>query len=460
MGLLPHAPPIIFIMQYSIPGSNSKQLLKKIFTHVGTTHYGGLYGVCIARGEKSCIYDVDNNKYIDLLSGGSVMNLGYSNKEILDIYHRQASTIPHTMFVYSPNEEAFTVSKLITEIFPFGTTSRFAVKTLFGLSGSDANDAAIKCARKFTGKKRIISFKNGWHGSTGLAQQANGFSGAQRGVFSKSKEFLHLPFPSTEATAGYVVERITKELRTQEVAAVLIECVQGDGGNLLPHGFILEEIALLAKSFGAVFIVDEVQSGNGRTGKYWASEHFGFVPDIITTAKGVTAGYYPFSVCMGRSEIIESLDKAQHIYTFSANPVACAIATHVIGVIRTKEFLSHVQHMAALFRKYLVPLKKKYAFVKGVRGYGLQMGLEIIPQGFFSAGLLGFLCAERGVYPGYFGAQNEVLRIHPPLTISAREVRISCEMISDCVELIERKSVSSKTIERYKRYAVGLGTNK
>lgn len=174
-----------------------------------------------------------------------------------------------------------------------------------------------------------------------------------------------MPFPDTVELSELVLQKITNELETGSVAAIMMECIMGDGGNILPYKNVLSDISKLVKSYGALCIVDEIQSGIGRTGKFWASEWFNFIPDLITTSKGITAGYYPLSACLGRAEIIESLDKVQHIFTHSANPVACAIAKYVIDKIQKQIFLNEVQQKSIYFLQALYKLNNHFFSYSG-----------------------------------------------------------------------------------------------
>jgi len=446
------------MQKYNLPGPKSKALIERTLLYIGKAQYAGLYGICIDKGKGSIIEDVDSNQYIDLLASGSVANLGYNNQKLIKAMTEQAEKIQHTMFIYSPNEVAAKYAKAITETFPKRENGE-KIKVMFGTSGSDANDGAIKCARRFTGRKKIISFINGWHGSTGLSHQANGFAGVKEGLFFPENEFVQVPFPYNQETAQQAIDIIKKELAGGDVAGIIVECVQGDGGNKMPYPGALEEIANLVQEKSALFIVDEIQSGNGRSGKHWEIEHFNIKPDIITSAKGITGGYFPLSICMGREEIIESLGKVQFVFTYTANPIGCAVALQTLQIINNEKFLEQVNDISKIYKDGLTSLVRQYEIVKEVRGLGLHLGMEVRDGANPYGGLLGFLCAQRGVYPGYFGANNEVLRIHPPLIISVEEAKKSIEIIAECLDIIQYGEVDSNTLANYRKYAIGLGNN-
>lgn len=447
--------------KYSIPGKKSINTIKESLKYIGNTHYAGLYGICLEKGVGSKIFDIDGNVYIDMLASGSVANVGYANKKIIQVLNDQAKKIQHTMYIYSPNESALVLAKEISKTFPYKKRQE-RIKVLFGMSGSDANEAAIKCARKFTKKKKIISFIGAWHGAVGFSQQANGFPSVKEGMQFPKDEFILVPFPSTRENAAQAVDVIKSEISKGDVAAVIVECIQGDGGNLFPYGNVLKEIAAIIQGSGGLFIVDEVQSGNGRSGKYWEVEHFDIKPDLLTSAKAITGGYFPLSICMGRREIIDSLDKAQHVFTYTANPIGCAVALETVKTINSKPFLAHVNKISAFYQQELAKLVQDFNIVKEFRGLGLHLGLEVRDDNKPYAGILGFMCAQRGVYFGYFGLNNEVLRIHPCLTITEDEAKKSIKVLRQCLHEITENGVDKKTLLMFNKHALGLvnGNNK
>ena len=445
-------------MKNIIPGVQSRNVVEKTLCSVGTTQYIGMYGVCISRGWRDEIFDVDGNKYIDLFSGASVAVLGYGNDQLESVMMKQLKMIQHTCFPYSLSAVSLEFCEKIASTFPH-SGEKDSIKVLLGMSGSDANDAAIKCARKHTGRKKIISFKHGWHGSTGFSLQANGFPNIAEGFEGRSEDYVYVPYPFTEETSAEAIRSITNFCMSGDVAGIIIEPIQGDGGNKIPYKNALEAIAGVVQSFGGLVIVDEVQSGSGRSGKYWEIEYFGISPDFITSAKGLSGGYYPISICMGRSELIESLAKAQHVFTYSGNPVGCAVALKVLNIVNNPSFLAHVNHISSIYKVELQKLVDTYDIVKEVRGFGLHLGLEVCDDEHSYGGLLGFVCAQMGLYTGYFGADNEVLRIHPPLIISEKHVRRSVRIIKKAIEQISTDSVSKEIMQLYNTYAVGLSGN-
>jgi 4-aminobutyrate aminotransferase len=382
-------------------------------------------------GQGAYLTDVDGNTYLDFLAGASAVSLGYNNQELIQTYAQTAQKMQHCAFGYSPSQEAIDLAKKLIEITP-GDHSKLV---LFGMTGSDSVDAAIKVSRRATGKPRIISFRASYHGSTGFSLAANGFGSLQRGLFL-GENFSMVPFPSTREQAEITLTAIEDLLKNGDVAAVITESIQGDGGNVVPPDDFHSQLLELTHQYGAIFVVDEVQSGVGRSGAWWEIETFGVVPDILCTAKAITSGYVPLSACIAREEMARSLGKAQHLFTYSGHPPACAVARKVIDIIETRNIRQNAIDRGAQLVNGLQPLVEKYPSAHEVRGRGLHIGFEVKdgktdkPLG----GLFAYRCVEKGLYPGYFGECNNVMRLHPPLIINPEEIDFAIGTITSVVE--------------------------
>lgn len=439
-----------------IPGPNSQKLVDQAMQVIAKAQYAGLMGVTLQSGQGAYITDSDGNVFLDFLAGASAVCIGYSRKDIIDVYAKTAGKIQHTCFPYSPNEDAIKFAQKLVEVTP----GSFEKRVLFGLSGSDAVDAAVKIAQKSTNHPRIISFRGGYHGSTGFSLSANGFEGLQKGLFL-SDYFSMCDFPRTPNEAERSLEQVENLLKKGDVAALITECIQGDGGNVEPPPDFHKALAALVRSYGAVFIVDEVQSGAGRSGKWWEIETFGVTPDIICCGKAITSGYIPMSACIARAEMADTLSKAQHLFTYSGHPPSAAIGLKVFETIEKENLLQNATQRGEQLRKGLQELVDKYPFAKQVRGRGLHMGFEVydelkkMPLG----GLFAFRCVEKGLYPGYFGSQNEVMRLHPTLIITEEEMKFAVETITAVVNEWATGKFPEDTITNYRKYSVGLGTD-
>ena len=311
-------------VKVSPPGPKSLALLKEMKNYIGKTNYAGLYSIGLNGGEGVYIEDLDGNVYIDCLTSASSNILGYSHDEIADVYYNTSKRIQQTAFAYSPNTETVELAKKLVRIAP----GDFPKRALIGLSGSDSAGGAIEAVRKFTGKMGVISFTNAYHGSTGLSQAASGFRSLNDDIYDPNDpNFVKVPFPVTDKDKERVLKNIESILAFGKTAAVMVEIIQGDGGTLIaPKGFY-SELRELLNRYNVLLIDDEVQSGMGRTGKWFACEHEGIVPDIVVMGKGLSAGYAPISAVVGREDVINSLNPASQVFTYMGHSPSTAVAS-------------------------------------------------------------------------------------------------------------------------------------
>ncbi len=199
-------------------------------------------------------------------------------------------------------------------------------------------------------------------------------------------------------------------------------------------------------------MTNEIQSGAGRTGKWWGIDNFGVAPDILVCGKGISGGYAPISAVIGEEKIIESLSKTQHLFTYSGHPPSCAVAKKVLDIIEQEKLMKNALTIEKLLCNELKELKD-YEIVKDYRGIGLMLGLEIAGESL--AGITAMRCVEYGLYPGYYGKYNEFLRIQPPLTLSKKEALWAAKIIKKVIDEIENKEIPNSTIEKYKKYSCG-----
>jgi 4-aminobutyrate aminotransferase len=439
-----------------IPGPLSQQMVSRAMDVIARAQYAGLFGIAVTSGNGAYLTDADGNTYLDFLAGASAVSVGYGRKEIIDVYAKTAAKIQHSCFPYSPNEEATDFANKLIDVTP----GDFEKRILFGLSGSDGVDAAIKIARKFTSRPRVISFRGGYHGSTGFSLSANGFEGLQKGLFI-SENFVMADFPRTPEAAENSLDAIETLLKQDDVAVVLTECIQGDGGNVVPPSDFHQQLAELTHRYGSIFVVDEVQSGAGRSGEWWECQTYGVVPDIICTGKAITSGYIPMSACIANAEMAQTLDKAQHLFTYSGHPPSAAVGSKVFEIIENENLRENAKSRGEQLRVGLQKLVDKYPFAKEVRGKGLHMGFEVFddPTNTPLGGLFAFRCVEKGIYPGYFGSKNEVMRLHPPLIISEEEMAFAVDVLTSVVQEWADGNFPEETIQNYRTFGVGLGTD-
>jgi predicted acetylornithine/succinylornithine family transaminase len=369
-------------------------------------NYGNRLPVCFVRGKDSYLFDQDNRKYIDFFSGIAVSNLGYGHKELIAALRRQVGTLIHTSNWYF-NREQNEAAKLITQL-------SFPGKTLFVNSGAEANEAAIKLARAYgisqqKNRHRIITFTNSFHGRTFGSMSATAQAKIHSGFGPLVPGFIYLPFGD--------IKQLSRELkRNRKVCAVMLELIQGEGGIHLADKKYVKELFQLCRKRDVLVIIDEVQTGIGRTGKAFGYQHYGVVPDIITLAKGL-AGGMPVGAIHAKNYLVPSLGRGTHGTTFGGNHVTCAAVCAVLQELKKKSLLGNVNRVSDYLFKRLCILKEKTGFIKEVRGMGLHIGIELDRPGAalvtraLEMGLVINCTAER------------VIRIMPPLNISLKTVK-------------------------------------
>ena len=369
------------------------------------------------RGEGVWLIDEKGERYLDFAAGVAVTSLGHGHPHLVAALKDQADKVWHLSNLYEvPGQE--NLGRRLTE-------ATFADKVFFTNSGAEALECAIKTARRYhfakghPGKFHIITFDGAFHGRTIATIAAGGQEKYIEGFGPKAPGFLKVPFGDIAAV---------KDAITEETAAILIEPVQGEGGiRPVPKEF-LQELRRLCDEYGLLLILDEVQSGVGRTGRLFAHEWSGVTPDIMAVAKGIGGGF-PMGACLATSEAASGMVAGTHGSTYGGNPLAMAVGNAVLDVVLEDGFLEHVRDVALVFRQGLAALKDRFPeIIEDVRGEGLMLGIKAkIPV----AELLAAVRAEKllGVPAG-----DNVLRLLPPLTVTAEEAREGLARIERAAE--------------------------
>jgi len=369
------------------------------------------------RGEGVWLIDEKGERYLDFAAGVAVTSLGHGHPHLVAALKDQADKVWHLSNLYEvPGQE--NLGRRLTE-------ATFADKVFFTNSGAEALECAIKTARRYhfakghPGKFHIITFDGAFHGRTIATIAAGGQEKYIEGFGPKAPGFLKVPFGDIAAV---------KDAITEETAAILIEPVQGEGGiRPVPKEF-LQELRRLCDEYGLLLILDEVQSGVGRTGRLFAHEWAGVTPDIMAVAKGIGGGF-PMGACLATSEAASGMVAGTHGSTYGGNPLAMAVGNAVLDVVLEDGFLEHVRDVALVFRQGLAALKDRFPeIIEDVRGEGLMLGIKAkIPV----AELLAAVRAEKllGVPAG-----DNVLRLLPPLTVTAEEAREGLARIERAAE--------------------------
>ncbi|WP_411034563.1 aspartate aminotransferase family protein [Shinella sp. BYT-45] len=369
------------------------------------------------RGEGVWLIAEDGERYLDFAAGVAVNSLGHAHPHLVAALKDQADKVWHLSNLYEvPGQES--LGRRLAE-------ATFADKVFFTNSGAEALECAIKTARRYhfakghAGKYHIITFEGAFHGRTIATIAAGGQEKYLEGFGPKAPGFLQVPFGDITAV---------KDAITEETAAILIEPVQGEGGiRPVPKEF-MQELRQLCDEYGLLLVLDEVQSGVGRTGRLFAHEWSGITPDIMAVAKGIGGGF-PLGACLATAEAASGMVAGTHGSTYGGNPLAMAVGNAVLDVVLEDGFLDHVRAVALVFRQGLAALKDRFPeIVEEIRGEGLMLGIKAkIP----AADLLKAVRAERLLA---VPAGDNVLRLLPPLTVTAEEAREGLARIERAAE--------------------------
>ncbi len=368
-----------------------------------------LYGkadIEIVKGEGSYLIDSKGDKYLDFVAGIAVNALGHQNKAIKEAVVKQMDCFNHisNLYVNMPQVE---LGKKLLEITGFD-------KAFFCNSGTEANEGAIKFARKYFDRKgeanrlKIITFVNSFHGRTFAALSATGQPALRQGFGNMPGDFVHVTWNDCAALKAEV---------NKDTCAIMLESLAAEGGVMTLSAEMVETINSLQKEFGVLVIVDEVQAGCGRLGTFLGFEKYGLKPDLVTLAKGIGGGL-PLGGVLLRQFIADQLKAGDHGTTFGGNPIACAAGLAVVNQVSEPALLKNVAERGAQIRTALADIKAKYSCIKEIRGEGLIVGLaldETLPVG-------NVVAAARAEKLMVLSAKGNVLRMLPPLNISAAEV--------------------------------------
>lgn len=357
-------------------------------------------------GSGSYVFDQNGTKYLDFMSGIAVSNLGHHHPKVMQALSEQSEKIWHSSNLYTSNLQEKVAEKL---------TMGKDYLAFFCNSGTEANEAAIKLARKATGRSKILSFEQSFHGRTYGALSATGQPALQAGFFPIVEGFEYLPYNQLEPL---------KQHLNEEVAAVMLEVIQGEGGIIPAEKDWLQAVAALCKENGSLLIIDEIQTGMGRTGTFFAFEAYQIEPDIITIAKALANGI-PVGAMLGKSGLAEAFGPGSHGTTFGGNNLAMKVADAVVSEINQPEFLAAVAKKGNYLKAELTKLIATSEKVLDVRGKGLMIGVELD-----SAATLQQSIQELKAHKllGIKAGKN-VLRLLPPLTISQDELADGVEII-------------------------------
>ncbi len=389
---------------------NTQEVIAQ-FNQVVIGNYGRLPRV-ITRGEGNYLYDLDGNKILDLFPGWAVSGIGHCHPKVVEAIRKQAGELLHI------DNTFYTIQQ--GQLAKFLSDRAFGGKTFFCNSGAEANEAALKLARRHTPKEKYkyITTEKGFHGRTFGAVTATGQPKYHEGFMPMLAGFEYVPFNDIDALTNAF---------SDEVCGVLIEPIQGEGGVNEATPEYMQTIRDLCDEYGAMMILDEVQTGMGRTGRWFGYQHYEVVPDMITMAKALGGGV-AIGAMMARPEIAASLVPGTHASTFGGNPIACAAGIAVIEAIEQDHLLENAKQMGAYAVEKLEQLKAQFPIIRQIRGKGLMIGIELTEPG---AEIVN-QCLQKGLRINC--TQGNVLRFMPSMTIGRNEIDSAIAILRDVLK--------------------------
>ncbi|MBA3271174.1 MAG: acetyl ornithine aminotransferase family protein [Acidobacteria bacterium] len=429
-------------LKTALPGPRAKALIERDSAVVSPS-YTRSYPFVMARGIGAAVEDVDGNVFLDCAAGIAVNSTGHSHPDVVAAIIDQAQKFLHmsgTDFYYEPQVR---LAEEMNGLAPFQGPKR----SFFSNSGTEANEAAIKLARYHTKRYGIIAFLGSFHGrSLGALSLTSSKAIQRRGFGPPLSGVYHAPFPnpyrrpkgqSEDACAAAALDFIEEQILVHlvspdEVAAVVVEAIQGEGGYIVPPAAFHQRLRDLTAKHGIMLVVDEVQSGMGRTGRMFGIEHFGVEPDVVTVAKGIASGL-PLGVTTSRAEFM-AWPPGAHASTFGGNPVSCAAALATIKLLR-ESLIANAAAVGDHLMDTLRALQDKHRLIGDVRGKGLMIGIELVKdrdtkeRATRERDRLVDECFARGLL--VLGAGRNTLRLSPPLVLTKQEADTAVRIIDE-----------------------------
>ena len=440
------------IITESVPGPKAKALIDRKVNAVPKTLAGNTYPLAIKRGEGAMIEDLDGNVFVDFIGGVGVLNIGYSHPEVIEAVKAQADDYFHTMLSITTHEGYIELSEKLSEMMPCKGEVK---KTFFANSGAEADENAIKIAKAYTGRSNIICLSGAFHGRTNLMMEltANKVYAQKMGPFPAGIYRVEFPYMyrgpkgyTEDEMITYYIDKLKTLLKegtpANEVAAIIVEPLQGEGGFIPTPIAWIKEVRKICDENGILLIADEVQCGNCRTGKYFASSYWeeaGAAPDIVTTAKSMGAGL-PISAITARAEIMDAAPIGTLGGTYCGNPLACAAALKVMEVMKRDDFAAKANHIADIVNTRYDKFMNEFEIVGDYRGMGAMIGIEFVkdkttkePYGEFVSKLVQN-CLQKGLMIESCGLYGNVVRFLAPLVITDEQLNAGLDILEECIK--------------------------
>jgi len=416
----------------------------------------------VVESAKGCVMtDVDGNRFIDFTSGIAVTNTGHCHPKVTRAITTQASRLIHmsgTDFYY-PSEVV--LAEKLVRISPGG----WPKKIFFTNSGTESIEAAMKLTRYQSRRPYYLAFTGGFHGrSMGALSLTASKSSHRKGFAPLIPGVVHAPYPnpyrpfkgvssqdSVEHTLYWIREIAFRQIvPPEEVAAIFVEAIQGEGGYIIPPKHFLKALAELAAEFGILMVVDEVQTGMGRTGKMFASDHINFQPDVMTLAKGLASGL-PLGAMIARSSLMDVWESGAHANTFGGNPIACEAALVTIDLLETG-LIQNAEKVGKFLLNRLKIMQENHRLIGDVRGLGLMIGIELVrdretkEMAIPERDRIVHRCFEKGLL--VLGCGQNVLRFMPPLVISKEEAEAALSLFEEALTEVEKENVFEEPLNK------------
>ncbi len=401
--------------------------------------------VYIAKANGAIVVDVDGNQFIDLGAGIGVTTIGHTETSVVAAAVEQSQDFIHTLFTVTPYEEYVRVAELLAE----HTPGDFPKKSVLINSGAEAVENGVKIARKYTGRRAVAVLDHAYHGRTVLTMAMNykampyatGYGPLASDVYHAPSSYPYHDGLTGAEAALRTITYLDKVIGASDLACLVVEPIQGEGGFMVPADGYLPALQEWCTANGVVMIADEIQSGMARSGKYYASEHFGWIPDLVLSAKGI-AGGFPLAAVTGRAEIMDASQPGGLGGTFGGNPVSCAAAIAVFDAIETNNLLGEAARIEKSLTAGLTALKNKYDIIGEIRGRGAMMAIELVQPGTgdttkapnaAAVSAISTYAAQNGVLLLTAGTFGNVLRFLPSLALSDALIVEALSVIDDAM---------------------------
>ncbi len=436
----------------TVPGPKAKEIITADHKYISPS-YTRSYGLVAKRGRGTRIEDVDGNEFLDFAAGIAVTSTGHCHPEVVAAIQMQAGELIHmsgTDFYY---EQMVRLAERLSAVAPMRGPHRF----YYGNSGTEAIECALKLARYHTGRQNIIAFLGAFHGRTMGALSLTASKPQQKRRFAPMLPGVtHVRYPyayrgceggaqDQEAfalgCARYIEEKLFKTiLPPEEVAAIFVEPIQGEGGYVVAPTIFMQELRDICNRHGILLVVDEVQSGAGRTGKWWAVQHTGVEPDIVCIAKGIASGM-PLGICMTRAEIMD-WKPGSHASTFGGNPIAIAAALATMDILE-REGIANAARIGASMKSRMEGWLQTHSIVGDVRGRGLMIGVEIVKEQTSREPAPAYrdrivdLAFQKGLL--ILGCGETSFRLSPSLVLKEEEGTVALDILEECISEVEQE---------------------